>query len=282
MSRLGRPWYSLMLKESAMTKHHVLWCLSVVAVLIGGSRTACADEQSAPQKVVTIEGITEYHLDNGLRVLLFPDPSRPTVTVNMTVLVGSRHEGYGEAGMAHLLEHMVFKGTPMHSNIPQALQDRGARFNGTTTPDRTNYFETVPASDENLEFCIRLEADRLVHSPIRQEDLDSEFTVVRNEFERSENAPIGVLAKRIAAAAYEWHNYGKSTLGNRNDIERMPVAHLRAFYKQYYQPGNVVLIVARPSMRRKPSRSFSSLSEPSRGRSASSTSRVRRNLRRTA
>ena len=146
--------------------------------------------------------------------------------------------------MAHLLEHMVFKGTPTHPNIPQALQDRGARFNGTTTPDRTNYFETVPASDENLEFCIRLEADRLVHSPIRQADLDTEFTVVRNEFERSENAPLGVLAKRIAAAAYEWHNYGKSTIGNRSDIERVPVAHLRAFYQKYYQPDNVVLIVA--------------------------------------
>jgi zinc protease len=227
-----------------MTIHRLLWCLSVVAILIGVSRTACADERPAPQKVVTIEGITEYHLDNGLRVLLFPDQSRPTVTVNMTVLIGSRHEGYGEAGMAHLLEHMVFKGTPLHPNIPQALQDRGARFNGTTTPDRTNYFETVPASEENLEFCLRLEADRLVHSPIRQADLDAEFTVVRNEFERSENAPLGVLAKRIAAAAYEWHNYGKSTLGNRSDIERVPVAHLRAFYQKYYQPDNVVLVVA--------------------------------------
>ena len=227
-----------------MTTYRLLWCLSIIAILISVSRTVCADERPAPQKVVTLEGITEYHLDNGLRVLLFPDQSRPTVTVNMTVLVGSRHEGYGEAGMAHLLEHMVFKGTPTHPNIPQALQDRGARFNGTTTPDRTNYFETVPASDENLEFCIHLEADRLVHSPIRQADLDAEFTVVRNEFERSENAPISVLSKRIAAAAYEWHNYGKSTLGNRSDIERVPVAHLRAFYQKYYQPDNVVLVVA--------------------------------------
>jgi zinc protease len=213
--------------------------------LISVSRIVCADERPAPQQVVTIEGITEYQLDNGLRVLLLPDPSRPTVTVNMTVLVGSRHEGYGEAGMAHLLEHLVYaKGTPTHPNIPQALQEHGARFNATTTPDRTNYFETVPASAENLEFCIRLEADRLVHNPIKQADLDAEFTVVRNEFERSENAPSRVLTKRIAAAAYEWHNYGKSTLGNRSDIERVPVAHLRAFYQKYYQPDNVVLIVA--------------------------------------
>jgi zinc protease len=190
-----------------MTTHRWLRCLGVVALLIGVSRTACADERPAPQKIITIEGITAYHLDNGLRVLLFPDHSRPTVTGNMTVLVGARHEGYGEAGMAHLLEHLVFaKGTPTHPNIPRALQDRGVRFNATTTPDRTNDFATVPASDENLAFCIRLEADRLVHSPLRQADLDAEFTVVRTEFERSENAPLGVRAKRIAAAAYAWHN----------------------------------------------------------------------------
>src|SRR5438046_3107838 len=155
---------------------------------------ACrADSPKSPQKGVTIEGITEYRLDNGLRILLYPDPSTSTVTVNLTVLVGSRHEGYGEAGMAHLLEHMVFKGTPSHPNISQALQERGAQFNGSTAPDRTNYFETLPASDNNLEFAIALEADRLVNSSIKREDLASEMTVVRNEFERGENAPSNVL-----------------------------------------------------------------------------------------
>src|SRR5881394_1084818 len=84
---------------------------------------------AAPAKIVTVEGITEYHLENGLRLLLYPDNSRPKVTVNMTVLVGSRHEGYGETGMAHLLEHMVFKGTPNHRNVPKALQDHGAQWN---------------------------------------------------------------------------------------------------------------------------------------------------------
>src|SRR3954468_19485249 len=103
--------------------------------------------QAAPPKLATVEGITEYQLDNGLRLLLYPDPSRPKVTVNMTVLVGSRHEGYGETGMAHLLEHMVFKGTPAHPNVPKALQEHGAQWNGTTSADRTNYFETVPAGD---------------------------------------------------------------------------------------------------------------------------------------
>ena len=197
----------------------------------------------SPEKVTTVEGITEYRFDNGARLLLFPDPSRPTISVNMTVLVGSRHEGYGEAGMAHLLEHLVFKGTPTFPEVPKALRDHGANFNGTTNVDRTNYFETLPASDENLEFGIHLESDRLVNSFIKREDLMSEFTVVRNEFENGENSPQRVLAQRVQAVAYEWHNYGKSTIGNRSDIERVPIDNLQDFYRRFYQPDNVVLIV---------------------------------------
>jgi zinc protease len=197
-----------------------------------------------PVKVASIEGVTEYRLGNGARVLLFPEASRPTVTVNMTVLVGSRHEGYGESGMAHLLEHMVFKGTPYHPEVPKALRDHGASFNGTTNSDRTNYFETMPATDENLEFGIALESDRLVNSFVKGSDLLSEMTVVRNEFERGENNPGSILNQRIYAAAYEWHNYGKSTIGSRADIERVPIENLQAFYKKYYQPDNAVLVVA--------------------------------------
>ena len=194
--------------------------------------------------IASVEGITEYQLDNGLRILMFPDASQSKVTVNLTVLVGSRQEGYGETGMAHLLEHMVFKGTPRHPHIPKDLSDHGAQFNGSTSSDRVNYFETLAASDENLEFALDLEADRMMNSYIKREDLDSEMTVVRNEFERSENSPSGVLNKRITATAYNWHNYGKPTIGNRSDIERVPVDNLRAFYKKYYQPDNVVLVVA--------------------------------------
>src|SRR6478672_8261727 len=156
--------------------------LPVLVVLPGCGVAARAAD--GPQNVATVEGVTEYRLANGARVLLFPEPSRPTVTVNMTVLVGSRHEGYGESGMAHLLEHMVFKGTPTHPDVPKALRDHGANFNGTTNVDRTNYFETMPATDAHLEFGIALEADRLVNSFIKREDLTSEFSVVRNEFER--------------------------------------------------------------------------------------------------
>ncbi|MDP6447074.1 MAG: pitrilysin family protein, partial [Pirellulaceae bacterium] len=197
-----------------------------------------------PKFVTAVEGIAEFHLDNGVKVLLFPDPSKPQLTVNMTVFVGSRHEGYGEAGMAHLLEHMLFKGTPDHPKVPKELKDHGASFNGTTWLDRTNYFETLPANAGNLEFAIKLEADRLMNSFVRKEDLDSEMTVVRNEFERGENSPSRVLSQRMMAAAYEWHNYGKTTIGNRADIERVPIDNLKRFYKKYYQPDNVMLIVS--------------------------------------
>lgn len=215
----------------------------LATVVLCMSNSLVAEEPSAEQ-VTSIEGITEYRYKNGFRVLLFPDNSKPTVTVNLTIFVGSRHEGYGEAGMAHLLEHMVFKGTPDHPNVPKVLTERGARFNGTTWVDRTNYYETLPASPENLEFAIRLEADRMVNSFVKKEDLDSEMTVVRNEFERGENSPSSVLGQRMMSAAFQWHNYGKSTIGNRADIERVPIDNLKRFYKKYYQPDNAMLVVA--------------------------------------
>ena len=232
---------SLQSAPTAIRQAGLLCTVISVCLLTGGS---AAGEAAGPRSVATVEGITEYQFDNGLRLLLFPDNSQSKVSVNMTVLVGSRQEGYGETGMAHLLEHMVFKGTPSHSNIPKALNEHGAQFNGSTSSDRVNYFETLPASDENIEFAIALEADRLVNSLIRKQDLESEMTVVRNEFERGENSAEGVLMKRIEAAAYSWHNYGKSTIGNRSDIERVPVENLRAFYQKFYQPDNIVVVIA--------------------------------------
>lgn len=199
---------------------------------------------SAPQKITTVEGITEYRLANGLRVLLFPDPSKQTITVNITYMVGSKNENYGETGMAHLLEHLVFKGTPKHPNIPQELTAHGASPNGTTWVDRTNYFETFNATEENLKWALDLESDRMINSFIAKKDLDSEMTVVRNEFESGENNPSGVLEERVTSTAYLWHNYGKSTIGSRADLENVPIDRLQAFYKKYYQPDNAVLAVA--------------------------------------
>jgi zinc protease len=192
----------------------------------------------------SVEGITEYNLPNGLRILLFPDASKPTTTVNITYLVGSRNEGYGETGMAHLLEHMMFKGTPRHRNIPQELTEHGARPNGTTWFDRTNYFETFTASDTNLVWALALESDRMVHSYVARKDLESEFTVVRNEFELGENDPANVLEERVLSTAFLWHNYGHSTIGARSDIENVPIERLQAFYHKYYQPDNAILLVA--------------------------------------
>ncbi|MCB0665666.1 MAG: insulinase family protein [Saprospiraceae bacterium] len=208
------------------------------------SSTYLTAQDSWPKKVTSVEGITEYQLENGLKVLLFPDPSKQTITVNITYLVGSRHEGYGETGMAHLLEHMVFKGTPDHPDIPSELSDHGSRPNGTTWFDRTNYFETFAATEENLKWALDLEADRMVNSFIAKKDLDSEMTVVRNEYEAGENFPQSVLQKRILASAYSWHNYGNTTIGARSDIENVPIERLQAFYKKYYQPDNAVLLVA--------------------------------------
>ena len=192
----------------------------------------------------SVEGITEYSLANGLKVLLFPDSTKPTVTVNVTYLVGSRHESYGETGMAHLLEHLLFKGTPSNPNIFQELGRRGMRMNGSTFFDRTNYFETFTASDENLDWALAMEADRMVNSFVAKKDLDTEMTVVRNEYESGENSPQRVLWGRLQAAAFDWHNYGNPTIGARSDIENVDIGRLQAFYRLYYQPDNAVLIVA--------------------------------------
>ncbi len=203
--------------------------------------------QTLPQgveKKATVAGITEYDYANGLRVLLFPDASSPKVTINMTYLVGSRFEGYGETGMAHLLEHMNFILTTNGRSIKKELTDHGAQWNGSTDYDRTNYFETVNASDDNLHWALGLEADRMVKMRIEKPLLDTEMTVVRNEFERGENSPQQILEERVVATAYLWHNYGKSVIGSRADIEKVPIDKLAAFYRKYYQPDNAVLVIA--------------------------------------
>lgn len=198
----------------------------------------------AAEKVASVEGLTEYRFSNGLRLILFPDPSKPTITVNVTYLVGSRHENYGETGMAHMIEHLVSYGSPRHPDAKQEQAARGARRNATTWYDRTNYYEIFPASDDNLAWALDLEADRMVNAFVKKEILDSQMSVVRNEFEAGENSPFHVLYERVLSTAYLWHNYGKSTIGARSDIERVPIERLEAFYTTYYQPDNAVVVVA--------------------------------------
>jgi zinc protease len=191
-----------------------------------------------------VESFTEYRLANGLKVLLYPDPAKPVVTVNVTYLVGSRHENYGETGMAHLLEHLLFKGSTNFPSLTSDFSARGMRVNGTTSLDRTNYYESFQASNDNLQWALRMEADRMVNSFVAQKDLDTEMSVVRNEYERGENTPFNVLFKRMQSLAFDWHNYGNSTIGNRSDIENVKIDNLKGFYRTYYQPDNAVLLVS--------------------------------------
>ena len=218
--------------------------LGLMLLLVLSTNNTLAKVPRGVEQLKTIEGITEYRLRNGLQVLLFPDPSQETITVNITYKVGSKHENYGETGMAHLLEHLVFKGTPRHKDIPKELTNHGAEPNGTTWTDRTNYFETFAATDENLNWALDLEADRMVNSFIAKKDLDSEMTVVRNELENGENSPFRVLLQRMMATSFDWHNYGKSTIGARSDLENVKIDNLKAFYEKYYQPDNATLVVA--------------------------------------
>jgi zinc protease len=227
--------------------HALFLFLGLLTGQLALATAAPSPEAALPAGVerdAAVEGITEYRLANSLRVLLFPDPSKQTITVNVTYLVGSKDENYGETGMAHLLEHLMFKGAPGHRNIPQELTEHGARPNGTTWYDRTNYFETFQATDANLEWALDLEADRMVNSFIAKKDLDSEMTVVRNEFEAGENYPQGIMVQRAISTAFLWHNYGKDTIGARSDIEGVPIERLQRFYHTHYQPDNAVLLVA--------------------------------------
>jgi zinc protease len=219
-----------------------------VAALLQAA-SAIARETPAPlpagvTRTLSVEGITEYRLSNGLKVLLSPDPSKPQLVVNITYLVGSRHENYGETGMAHLLEHMLFKGSRNHPRITDEFTSRGAQWNASTWNDRTNFYEVFTASDANLDWALSLEADRMVNSFILRKDLDTEMPVVRNEFEIGENNPVDIMTERMVSTMFLWHNYGKSTIGARSDIENVPIPRLQAFYRNFYQPDNAVLLIA--------------------------------------
>lgn len=216
----------------------------VLASAIGFTNFSVAQQKSKAAFVKQVEDIKEYKLSNGLQVLLLPDASQNNLVVNIVYKVGSKHEGYGEKGMAHLLEHMLFKSTKNLGDIKKMLSDKGGAANGTTYYDRTNYYEVFPSTEENLSWALEMEADRMINATLLQEDLDKEFSVVRNEFEIGENDPTSVLMERTVNTAYLWHNYGLSTIGSKEDIERVKTPQLRRFYEKYYQPDNAVLVVA--------------------------------------
>lgn len=219
-------------------------CSALLFLLASAAFAADAPLPAGVTKGPSVEGITEYDLANGLRVLMAPDASKPTTTVNTTYLVGSRNEHYGETGMAHLLEHLMFKGSPKYPQVWKEFTRLGLRANGSTWVDRTNYFASFAANDSTLEWYLRWSADAMTHSFIARKDLDTEMTVVRNELELGENNPFRVLMQRSMSSAYIWHAYGKATIGARADVENVNIEHLQAFYRNFYQPDNAVLILA--------------------------------------
>ena len=217
-----------------------------ISLLVAASLCVAAAQArpEAPVKVRSVEGIDEYRLANGLQVLLVPDDSKPTTTVNLTYRVGSRHENYGETGMAHLLEHLLFKATAKHPEALAEFEKRGLAANGTTSFDRTNYTASFSSNDANLRWYLGWQSDVMVNSAIARKDLDTEMTVVRNEMEMGENSADRILFEKTLATMYQWHNYGKSIIGARADVENVDIPRLRVFYKLYYQPDNATLIVA--------------------------------------
>ncbi len=192
-------------------------------------------------------GVEELELvSNGLRVLLVANRFVPVVTVCVVYHVGSRHEVSGQTGATHLLEHLLFKGSVNFNAdngrpIARVMERVGAAFNATTWLDRTNYYETLPV--EHLDLALAVEADRMRGALLRDQDLATELTVVRNELERGENDPFEVLLKESFATAYREHPYRHPTIGWRHDVEHATIATLRTFYDTFYYPDNATLVV---------------------------------------
>jgi len=220
--------------------------LMVLAVMLTISFVSATIPEGI-SKVKEVSGIEEFKLEsNGLNILLLEDHSAPVLTFMVTFHVGSRNEVTGTTGSTHLLEHLMFKGTPKFNkpngnSIDNVLENVGAQMNATTWTDRTNYYESIPS--EYLETTVEIEADRMRNLLLLKEDKDSEMTVVRNEYERGENSPYQTLDKEIFATAFQAHPYHHSTIGWRSDIENVSIPQLREFYNTFYWPNNATVTV---------------------------------------
>jgi zinc protease len=224
-------------------------CAALSCAVYSPQASAGAEPVAAPgfKYVRTVGAISEYTLEsNGLTVLLMPEHSAPVVTFMVTYHVGSRNEVTGTTGATHLLEHLMFKGSPKYNDakgnsIKQYVETVGGMMNATTWLDRTNYYAVL--GKENLEGYVAIEADRMRNLWLRESDRQKEMTVVRNEYERGENDPQSALTKEITAAAFVAHPYHHSTIGWLSDIENVPIEKLRAFYDTYYWPDNATVSV---------------------------------------
>ncbi|MDT0529908.1 pitrilysin family protein [Micromonospora sp. DSM 115977] len=191
--------------------------------------------------------IETTRLDNGLRVVVSEDRTAPAVAVNLWYDVGSRHEPEGQTGFAHLFEHLMFEGSVNVAKTEhmKLVQGAGGSLNATTNPDRTNYFETVPA--EHLELALWLEADRMggLVPALTQETLDNQRDVVKNERrQRYDNVPYGDAWLRLLPLLYPpGHPYHHATIGSMADLNAADLGTFQAFHRTYYAPNNAVLTV---------------------------------------
>ncbi|MBI2202882.1 MAG: insulinase family protein [Candidatus Rokubacteria bacterium] len=182
-------------------------------------------------------------LDNGLRVLLLEDRRSAIVSVQAWYRVGSRNEAPGRTGIAHLLEHLMFKGTPKYGprQFASLIEQNGGQDNAFTTHDVTSYFVNIAA--ERLDLVLELEADRMTNLLIDPKAVDSEREVVIEERRtRTEDDPGGGLSEDVSAIAFKAHPYGWPIIGWMEDIKRITPEEIRAFYKTYYVPNNALLV----------------------------------------
>lgn len=191
--------------------------------------------------------LVDHTLPNGLRVVVQPDHTTPTVTVNLWVGVGSRHEEDGRTGFAHLFEHLMFQGSEHVANGEhfQALMGVGGRLNATTWFDRTSYFETIPSGA--LELALWLEADRHANllAAVTQENLDNQRDVVKEEKrQRYDNQPYGQALTKVYATVFPpGHPYHHPTIGSMEDLDAASVQDVHDFFRRHYAPDNTVLTI---------------------------------------
>lgn len=189
----------------------------------------------------------EFRLPNGMRVILHEDKSTPIVAVNIWYHVGSKNEVPGRTGFAHLFEHMMFQGSKNYNDdYFKPLQEAGANINGSTTPDRTNYFEVLPSNF--LELALFMESDRMggLLDAMTQDKLDNQRDVVKNERrQRYDNQPYGTAFEKISELMYpKDHPYHWTTIGSLDDLTAASMDDVKAFFRQYYAPSNASLVIA--------------------------------------
>src|SRR5258705_122202 len=222
-----------------MPRSHVLSLWTLVVCL--GLADHGAAQPSGPARLA----VTEATLDNGLRVLIQEDPRNPIVAVQVFYRVGSRNERPGATGLAHFLEHMMFKGTPTRGRgeISRLIELNGGRDNAFTTKDMTGYHVNIAA--DRLDLVLTIEADRMRNLLLAPAEIDSERKVVMEERRtRIDDDPEGVVYEAMSSMAFLAHPYRWPIIGWMSDIEPINPAGLRAFYDTYYQPNNAILVIA--------------------------------------